>query len=476
MNLSHSAFVTAIHPPTGLQVESWRLLWEELVGDAASVEERLAWAARRERIRPQMLDLLGRYLAGAVGTEELRATFDHRTRTDWDAFGLKGMSGAMYLNRLVRHVADGDALAAEMRAVLPAPPDVDAARERLGRFAGFLQGLAARGGEARQLQPARAAFFVSMWWHLQEPELWPAFHQSARQALHAEEGLYVPSGDAVQDYFAFREAFRALAEALRLTAWELEYLCWWHLHRDGGEAPDGYYHDDPAEAPPTRRPRPVRYAVPDRAAKLVVVREPGVARRPATSPADAPAVRGDEGALGHTPVQWLLAKIGRKLGCRVWIAANDRHREWTGESLANLSVRKLPPLGIDPDSQRVISLIDVVWLTGANQVAAAFEVERTSSIYSGLLRMADLTALSPNLNFPLYIVAPRDRLEKVRRELSRPTFQLLELHRRCGFFSDEALLEAADSIMRWASGPSAIEKLASRVEDVRGDGGRSTDA
>ena len=177
----------------------------------------------------------------------------------------------------------------------------------------------------------------------------------------------------------------------------------------------------------------------------------------------------EEGALEHTEIQWLLAKLGRKLGCRVWVAANDRKREWKGESLESLSIQKLPSLGLDPDSQRIISLIDVVWLKGANQVAAAFEVEHTTSVYSGLLRLADLASLSPNLNFPLYIVAPTARLEKVRRELSRPTFQMLELHRRCAFFASEALVEAAENIMRWANTPAAIDRLASRVDDVAGE-------
>jgi hypothetical protein len=57
---------------------------------------------------------------------------------------------------------------------------------------------------------------------------------------------------------------------------------------------------------------------------------------------------------------------------------------------------------------------------------------------------------------------------KVRRELSRPTFPALELHKRCGFFAEEKLLEEAEAIMRWANQPSAIEKLASRVGDVGG--------
>jgi hypothetical protein len=106
-----------------------------------------------------------------------------------------------------------------------------------------------------------------------------------------------------------------------------------------------------------------------------------------------------------------------------------------------------------------VSLIDVVWLTGVNHAAAPFEVEHTTSVYSGLLRVADLAALSPNLNFPLY-VAPMSRLPKVRRELDRPTFRALALDRRCRYFATETLLRAPPGLTRCPTGPEAIEKLA----------------
>ncbi len=168
----------------------------------------------------------------------------------------------------------------------------------------------------------------------------------------------------------------------------------------------------------------------------------------------------------HTHIQWLVAKIGRKLGCQIWIAVNDQNKVWKGERLGDLSLKTLPNLWMDSEFQQIITLIDLLWLKGINTVVAAFEVEHTTSIYSGLLRMLDLVALSPNINFPLYIVTPDVRLDKVRQELSRPTFQALELHKRCGFFSEEMLLQNAEHIMRWANHPSAIDRLASKVGDV----------
>ena len=80
--------------------------------------------------------------------------------------------------------------------------------------------------------------------------------------------------------------------------------------------------------------------------------------------------------------------------------------------------------------------------------------------------MSDLTALAPNLIFPLYIVASETRLEEVRRELSRPTFQAIDLHERCGYFSIETLVRDAENIMRFATSPAAIDALAQRVDDV----------
>ncbi len=64
-----------------------------------------------------------------------------------------------------------------------------------------------------------------------------------------------------------------------------------------------------------------------------------------------------------------------------------------------------------PKVLRTVRNIDVIWL-GEGSVEAAFEIESTTSIYSGILRMADLIALVPGITIPLYIVAPDERREE----------------------------------------------------------------
>jgi hypothetical protein len=114
-----------------------------------------------------------------------------------------------------------------------------------------------------------------------------------------------------------------------------------------------------------------------------------------------------------------------------------------------------------------IELIDVLWLKG-NAIVAAFEVESTTSIYSGLLRMSDLVAMQPNLNIPLYLVAPDDRREKVMTEVNRPTFSRLKppLSEICRFISFSTLKEqikAASHFLRFIK-PEFLEEMSESCE------------
>jgi predicted RNA-binding protein len=131
----------------------------------------------------------------------------------------------------------------------------------------------------------------------------------------------------------------------------------------------------------------------------------------------------------HTEIQWLLLKLGSDMGFNVWVARNDRSRSFNEHRFSELPALKSSlPLQFDDATNRTIELIDVLWLD-RNAIVAAFEIESTTSIYSGLLRMADLVAMQPNLNIPLFLVAPEERREKVFAEVNRPTFSSLDWRR-----------------------------------------------
>jgi len=169
------------------------------------------------------------------------------------------------------------------------------------------------------------------------------------------------------------------------------------------------------------------------------------------------SVPDDSGPTGRAPpeqeaearesirVQALLAQIGARMGMSIWVPRADRGgvlKEWKDDG--QLIVERLP-LNYDDTTLRTIEQIDVLWLRGRS-IVRAFEVEHTTSVYSGILRMADLLALQPNMNIKLHIVAPSSRRDKVFQEIRRPVFSLLEkgpLAESCTYLSYDSIRELA---------------------------------
>ncbi len=146
-----------------------------------------------------------------------------------------------------------------------------------------------------------------------------------------------------------------------------------------------------------------------------------------------------------TQIQTVIAQIGAKMGMSIWIPMGDRSavlKEWKGEKSKML---ERLPLNYDDTTLRTIEQIDVLWLRGRS-IVRAFEVEHTTSVFSGILRMADLLALQPNMQIKLHIVAPIERREKVFSQIRRPVFSLLDkgpLAESCTYLSYDSVRQLA---------------------------------
>ncbi|WP_245747530.1 hypothetical protein [Anaerobacillus alkalidiazotrophicus] len=125
----------------------------------------------------------------------------------------------------------------------------------------------------------------------------------------------------------------------------------------------------------------------------------------------------------HSEVQYLLAKLGKELGYDVWIAQNDHSRQWKGEALGDLSVSKLSQLNCSDEVFKTICLIDVIWLDKNGKIIGAFEVEKSTSIYSGILRLHDLATSMETGKCQLYLLAPKKREREIQAQLLRPSLQ-----------------------------------------------------
>lgn len=179
----------------------------------------------------------------------------------------------------------------------------------------------------------------------------------------------------------------------------------------------------------------------------------------------AKSIKGDlENDRTHTEIQGWLRDLGRSLGFDVWIASNDRNRSWGAGRLGDGCLESLPPTLERADAADSIRLIDVLWLeSGGHRVAAAFEVEHTTSIYSGIVRMLDLALGLPDQPaHALFLVAPDARENDVRTQLQRPAFsRVRDINVRFLAYND--LASHREAIARFGTGMKGIEAIARQL-------------
>ncbi len=427
-------------------IEQWRVTQQEYLADTPTVIAHQALDLRRLQVQQEMAQLLEAFLNRAITLKDFNTTFQQKTQGALNVFRMRGTSGGMFLNKLVKYIHD-DVFASHLRSSLRLPEDTREGQKRMQEFTGYFEQLITQQKAPRsQLQPARIPFLLSSWWHLQDAHHWPIFFPLVQHMLMGEDGQSTQAQRPIEAYFAFRTHFLSLAQALGVSLWELEHIVTWKGQRILDE-------------------RVARKMT--RSSSLFVGN--GLAVHSAML--DNISIEGEEerqrqkserDPSAHTRIQWLLAKIGCQVGCDVWIAANDHHKSWNGERLGDLSLKALPPL-VDSASRRIINLIDVLWLRG-DDVVAAYEIEHTTSISSGLLRLYDLDALCPTSIMHLCVVIPNPSLKRFQSVLARPAFQRLNMHKRCLIIQEETLLQQAEHILRWASSPTVITRLALNME------------
>ena len=163
----------------------------------------------------------------------------------------------------------------------------------------------------------------------------------------------------------------------------------------------------------------------------------------------------------HTQIQYLLIKMGRALKYAVYVARNDRHRSYEGHSFAQLTVPELPPLSWPSDVMETVSLIDVIWFhPETNAIVCAFEVEKSTSIYSGILRLEDLVRSMPDCTCNVYLVAPDKREKEVMAQFARPAFKQDLANIPLAFIPFNDLSEHCDAMCRFGEDHSILRKIA----------------
>jgi type II restriction enzyme len=164
----------------------------------------------------------------------------------------------------------------------------------------------------------------------------------------------------------------------------------------------------------------------------------------------------------HSEMQYHLARLGKSLGYKVWIARNDHKREWNGQKLGEYSLKNLNIFNFPPSVADTIALIDVLWLDQEEKVIAGFEVEKSTSIYSGILRLSDLSISVQADTCQFYLVAPEKREKEIKAQLLRPSIRSLD-SQSISYLLFHDLRCDCDAMCKFGNDVSILNKLSKTV-------------
>jgi type II restriction enzyme len=161
----------------------------------------------------------------------------------------------------------------------------------------------------------------------------------------------------------------------------------------------------------------------------------------------------------HTEMQYHLLKIGKALGYDVIPASNDKSKGYAGNNFSFMSISSFPYFELDRETLNTVKLIDVLWFEkGTNNVIAAFEVEKSTSIYSGILRLTDLSYTIADGDEVFYLIVPDKREKDVLLQLSRPAIKKNSTIIKYILFSE--LRKHCDALCTFGDSHRIMEKIA----------------
>lgn len=134
----------------------------------------------------------------------------------------------------------------------------------------------------------------------------------------------------------------------------------------------------------------------------------------------------------HSEMQWMLLWLGNELNLNLWLPKTDLTQSHKKNEIVNLA-GKLKELPFDIlKAGRSVQRIDVLWLKD-NKIIAAFEIEHSTGIESGLFRMSHMWVSLEDLSIRTYIVAPDTDVYRAQDKISEPTFMHNGLAESCWF-------------------------------------------
>jgi hypothetical protein len=192
---------------------------------------------RYELIEKQLAPAVQAFLTGSMPLAEFKTEIDsiNKQNTLW---GFSGIKGQMFFNLLFNACTDEAELTAELTAAIATPDSEDMAKSRMRNFTSYVRRIGdayVEGGGKKHARPKLSSipFFLSYFWQIQSPQLWPVYFTNSVQVL-TDLNLYQQNEDLAEAYIEYTRLHTVLqsvfsAETSRtFTLYDVEHV-WWYV-------------------------------------------------------------------------------------------------------------------------------------------------------------------------------------------------------------------------------------------------------
>jgi len=121
----------------------------------------------------------------------------------------------------------------------------------------------------------------------------------------------------------------------------------------------------------------------------------------------------------HEEAEGLLLELGNMLGFDTYVSPRDRSKPYKDKTLGEIATLQEIPEFTFRSTLEIVSEIDVIWFKSEGYPEYCFEVEHTTNVRDGLLR---LLQISPLKGIKFFIIAPSEIFSKFQKEISRIPF------------------------------------------------------
>jgi len=220
---------------------------DEMFQEFADSEEAQEYYREHNRKRDEVAEeklqpLIEDFQNADVDVVEFKSRVDGLNKRN-QLWGFDGFIGQMHFNKLLNAAPDESEFGDRLREAIQPPGSREEAGENIDAFAEYTQRLKDNDTDSDPF-PKSTIFFLSYFWHIQQPTEWPIFYPTSEQYL-GDKGLLdtdAPYGTRYVDFVETVDELRDEAGAWlgsRVEYRDVANAIYWHEEWDESEIDEG---------------------------------------------------------------------------------------------------------------------------------------------------------------------------------------------------------------------------------------------